>query len=423
MRCPSSSSVIRSHIPLRWLAMGVFMLSCTLNFLDRQLLAAVAPTLKDEFHLSNTQYGGLVSAFYFVYAVAAPAAGLFVDRVGLKAGASIATIVWSLAGVATGMAHTFRELLACRMGLGLGESAGIPSASKAGAVYLDPAELGLSGGFGAASISLGSIAAPLIVAAMTPRYGWRSVFVVSGLLGLLWVPLWLFTCNRIPPRVEARAEPHTPVRGLLRDRRIWAVALAYSQVYTLYTLWANWTTIYLVQERHLNQLEANVRFAWFPPAFAILGGFLGGTLAFRWIRRGMGAPAARMRACWFTAPLLLAGVSIPFMPSTALAASAIGVSFLSFQSMLGNLVVLPVDLFGARPAGFSNSLLACVATATQVLVSPAVGAVADHLGFGVLCVGMPVLPLLGLGVLQICLGSGAPKTVAGLAAGNHRAER
>jgi hypothetical protein len=90
--------------------------------------------------------------------------------------------------------------------------------------------------------------------------------------------------------------------------------------------------------------------------------------------------------------------------------------------MLGNLVVIPVDLFGARPAGFSNSLLACVATATQVLVSPAVGAVADHLGFGVLCVGMPVLPLLGLGVLQMSLGNGAPKAVAGPAAGNHRAE-
>jgi ACS family hexuronate transporter-like MFS transporter len=421
MRCTSSPPVNRSRFPLRWLAMGVFMLSYTLNFLDRQLLAAIAPTLKDEFHLSNTQYGGLVSAFYLVYAIAAPAAGLFVDRVGLKAGASIATIIWSLAGAATGMARTFGELLACRMGLGLGESAGIPSGAKASAMYLDPAEMGLAGGFGAASISLGSVAAPLIVAAMTPRYGWRSVFVVSGLLGLLWAPLWWFTCNRIPPRVEVRAEPHTPARKLLRDRRLWAVALAYSQVYTLYTLWANWTTIYLVQERHLTQLEANARFAWFPPAFAILGGFLGGGLAFRWIRRGMGATAARMRACWFTAPLLLACAAIPFLPSTTLAASAIAVSFLSFQSLLANLFVIPLDLFGARPAGFGNSLLACVATATQVLVSPAVGAVTDQLGFGVLCVGMPVLSVLGLGVLQMSLRHGAPNTIAGPAAGNHRA--
>ena len=392
-----------SRFPVRWLAMVVLWISFTLNFLDRQLLAAVAPTLKSEFHLSNTQYGELVSAFYLVYAIVVPFVGLFVDRVGLKAAAAIATTVWSLAGAATSMTRTFPWLLACRMGLGLGESAGIPAVAKATAMYLDPAERGPSGGFGAASISLGSIAAPLIVAVMAPRYGWRSVFAFSGLLGLLWVPLWLFTSSRISPRTEANAQPHTPARDLLGDRRLWAMALAYCLVLTLYTLWANWTTVYLVQERHLTQVEANTRFAWFPPAFAVLGWFLGGAMTFHWIRRGMGGLAARMRGCWFTAPLLLAGAAIPFLPTTTLAAAAIGVSFLAFQSMLGNIFLMPLDLFGARPAGFSNSLLAFLSAATQVLVSPAIGAVVDHVGFTALCVVVPMLPLLGLAILQTTL--------------------
>lgn len=400
--------------PLRWLAMSVLWLSFTLNFLDRQLLAAVAPALKDELHLSNTDYGKLVSAFYLVYAIAAPAAGLFIDRVGLKAGVSIATTLWSVAGAATGMAQTFRGLLVCRMGLGLGESAGIPTVAKASAMYLDPAELGLAGGFGATSIGLGSVAAPLLVAWLAPIYGWRSVFVFSGLLGLLWVPLWLFTCNRIPPQAAVRAEPLSTARLLLRDRRLWTVALAYCLVYTLYMLWANWTTIYLVQARHLTQLDANARFAWYPPAFAILGGFLGGTLTFRWIRRGMGGLAARMRACWFTAPLALIGAAIPFLPSTSMAAVAIGLSFLSFQSMLSNIAVMPLDLFGARPAGFSNSILAFCAAATQVVVAPVIGVVVDHLGFTVLCVAVPVLPLLGLAVLQMSLRNGPLAAPAGL---------
>jgi ACS family hexuronate transporter-like MFS transporter len=383
--------------------MGVFWLSFTLNFLDRQLLAAVAPTVKAEFQLSNTEYGQLVSGFYLVYALATPVSGWFVDRVGLRAGAAIVTTLWSLAGAATAMTRSFRGLLACRMGLGLGESAGIPSLAKATATYLDPAEMGLAGGFGAISISLGSIAAPLIVAAMSPRFGWRSVFVLSGLLGLLWAPLWLFTSRRIPSRVEATAEPHTPAGHLLRDRRLWAVALAYCLVYTLYTLWANWTTMYLVEERHLTPREANMRYAWFPPAFAVAGGFLGGALAFAWIRAGMEGLAARMRVCWVTAPLLLVGASIPFLPSTTLAAGAIGVSFLAFQSILGSLFVMPLDMFGARPAGFSNSLVAFVAASTQVLVSPAIGAVVDHLGFTALCVVVPLLPLFGLGILQTTL--------------------
>ena len=291
---------------MRWLAMGVFFVSCTLNLLDRQLLAAVAPSLKSEFNLTNLQYGQLISAFYLVYALAAPLAGLFIDRVGLTVSGAVGALVWSLAGTATALTHNFRGLILCRMGLGLGESAWIPLLGKANVTYLDRAEMGLAGGFGAFSIALGAAVAPLLVAALAPRFGWRSVFVVSGALGVLWVPLWWFITRRVPPRAEVESAPHLPLPRLLRDHRLWCVVLTYCLLYTLYMLWANWTTIYFVQEHRLTQTEANARFAWFPPVFAILGGFLGGGLAFRWIRRGAAAESARMRACWFTAPLLLA---------------------------------------------------------------------------------------------------------------------
>jgi ACS family hexuronate transporter-like MFS transporter len=79
---------------------------------------------------------------------------------------------------------------------------------------------------------------------MSPRFGWRSVFVMSGLLGLLWIPLWLSISRRVPPRAEGKYEPGSQVQKVLRDRRLWAVAFAYALVYTLYTLWANWTTVF-----------------------------------------------------------------------------------------------------------------------------------------------------------------------------------
>ncbi len=388
------------QFPLRWLGMVVFWLAFVANFLDRQLLAAVAPTLKAEFHLSNAQYGQLISGFYFVYAIATPLAGLLVDRIGLRAGAAISATIFSLAGIATATTHTFRGLLACRMMLGLGESGGFPTLGKATATYLEPAERGLAGGFGAISISLGSMAAPLIAGAMAPRFGWRSVFVLSGLLGLAWVPFWIFASGRIPRRAEAMAPSTAPVRQLVRDPRLWTVAFAYCLVYASYALWANWTTIYLVQERHLTQLEANLRFAWFPPAFAVLGGFLGGAMAFAWIRRGMEAVTVRLRVCWFTAPLLLAGAVAPFMPTTTLAAWSIGVSFLAFQSMLGSLFLIPLDIFGAGPAGFTNALLGFVAASTQVIIAPVIGTVVDWFGFTAICLSLHLLPLAGLAILQ-----------------------
>lgn len=160
--------------------MGVFWISFTLSFLDRQLLAAVAPTLKTEFELSNAQYGQLISGFYLLYAITTPLTGLFIDRVGLRIGISVAVVVWSLAGAATAMTGSFSALLLCRMGLGLGESVAMPSLGKVTATYLNAAEMALAGGFGGISISLGSIAAPLLVSAIAPRFGWRTVFVVSG---------------------------------------------------------------------------------------------------------------------------------------------------------------------------------------------------------------------------------------------------
>src|SRR5215467_2499998 len=108
---------------LRWLAIGVFVLSTSLNYIDRQLLAALAPTLKSEFHLNNAQYGQVQSVFALAYACVAPFAGWFVDAVGLTIGTSISVVVWSLASAATALFTSFAGLLGCRTVLGAAEAA------------------------------------------------------------------------------------------------------------------------------------------------------------------------------------------------------------------------------------------------------------------------------------------------------------
>src|ERR1043166_5243890 len=166
------------RIPLRWFAIIVLLFASSLNYLDRQLLAALAPTLMSEVHLSNLEYGQIHSVFSIVYAVTAPFAGLFVDRVGLNAGVSISVILWSLVSAATGLTRSFPALLGCRTVLGLAEAAGIPCFGKATGIYLEPRELALGTAFNQVGISLGMFAAPLIVAALAPRYGWRATFAV-----------------------------------------------------------------------------------------------------------------------------------------------------------------------------------------------------------------------------------------------------
>jgi len=386
---------------LRWLAVSIFLISSFLNYLDRQLLAAVAPSLKVEFHLSNHQYGQVVSVFSIVYAVIAPLAGWFIDRVGLNLGVSVAVIVWSIASAATGMTRTLGGLLGSRSMLGVAEAAGIPCAGKATATYLAPRELALGTAVSQVGISLGLAAAPLIVAALTPAHGWRSAFIICGALGLVWTPLWLVTSKLIPASAPASPIAPASIRELLRDRRLWGLVFGTVFIMCLYTLWTNWTTLYFVEQWHLTQEAANRRFAWIPPIFAIAGGFAGGWMAFHWIRGGAPVLAARMRVCWIcAAAACVSTAAIPFASSMILANVAISVSAFWAICASTNLYAMPIDLFGPSRAAFGVAALTCAYGLMQTFSSPVIGTVVDRFGFSAVCLGMAGLPLIGVLILR-----------------------
>jgi MFS transporter, ACS family, hexuronate transporter len=389
-------------IPLRWVVISVALFSSTLNYLDRQLLAAVAPSLKTEFHLSNEGYGQIVSVFSILYAAVAPLAGLFIDRVGLNAGVSIAVLVWSLAGAATGFTHNVRELVASRTLLGIAEAAGIPCFGKANALYLEPSELAIGTAFNQVGINIGLTAAPLIVAAIAPLYGWRSTFVLCGALGLVWVPLWLFTAKRVPAHADRSARPKGGFRELMRDRRLWGLVPSTIFLMSIYTLWTNWTTLYYVEQWHLSQEVANRDFAWIPHVFSTVGGFFGGWMAFHWIRGGSEVLAARMRVCWICAFAALAfTVAIPLVSTISLATAAISMSSFWAVCITTNLYAMPIDMFGPARAGFGVAVLTFSYGLMQTFLSPAIGSVVDHFGFTAVCFGMATMPLIGVGILRV----------------------
>jgi ACS family hexuronate transporter-like MFS transporter len=309
-------------------------------------------------------------------------------------------------------------LLACRTVLGAAEAAGIPATGKANAIYLEPRELALGTAFNQVGITLGSVAAPLIVTFMQPRYGWRSTFALCGALGFLWIPLWWFTSKRVSPALQSpaitggaqplQACPSGQGHGgyLLRDRRFWGLALANALVMTLYALWSNWTTLYFVQERHLTQDQANREFAWIPAVFATAGGFFGGLVSYRWIRAGMNVLRARMRICWISAVILLATAAVPLMPHPALAAAAISLSFFWTLAISTNVYALPIDLFGSAHAGLGVAALTCSFGLMTAFLSPWIGSMVDRVGFSPVCVALSITPLMGVAILRWMIGDG-----------------
>ncbi len=395
----SSADAESARTRHRWLVVGVLVLSTALSFVDRQVIAALAPALKQEFHLSNEGYGYVVSAFSLAYAVIAPAAGLFIDRIGLNAGISIAVALWSAAGVATGFAGGLGSLLACRAALGAAESGGIPATAKGFALYLKPRERAIGTALNQVGISIGMVAAPLLVGWLAATSGWRAAFVATGAAGFVWVAAWLLLVRRMkePAIADDRADAGTPAR----DWRLWALAGANVLMMTVYSLWMNWTTVFLVSAHGLTQAEANRQLAWVPPVFASLGGLFGGWMSMRWASAGVPLYASRFRACAVGAVLLTTTALVPMASGAGLATALISLSFFMAVAMSVNIYAMPLDLFGARRAAFAVSVLTASYGLMQTLVSPLIGHLIDRFGFGPVCGVFGLSPLASLVLLAM----------------------
>jgi ACS family hexuronate transporter-like MFS transporter len=381
---------------LRWWVLGFFVQSSAINYLDRQSLATLAPPLRAEFHLSYQQYGLILTAFSIAYAACAPFAGLLIDRIGLNRSIMLAVAVWSCAGIATGFTTGLAGLVVCRTVLGVAEAAGIPAAGKAIHQYLLPAERALGNAVNQAGVSLGLIAAPPVAAWIALGHGWRAAFLVTGVLGLLWVPLW----GRVS-RLARAALPEKQSRDLaiLASPRLWAFVAANALSMVGYSFWTNFTVSYF-KDVHRLSLAASAWYSWIPFAFAALGGFAGGWLSLRWMRGGAGAVAARTQVCLLMALLSLPAAAIPWMPSPAWSAAGISLAMFAVAAFSVNMYTLPLDTFGGARAAFSISVLVAAYGAVQALISPAFGAVIDHYGFGPVCEITALTPLAAFGVLK-----------------------
>jgi MFS transporter, ACS family, hexuronate transporter len=369
--------------------MSVFVLASTVNFLDRTILNTLAPLIRSEFHLDNEQFGWVIAAFSLTYAVGSPFIGYLMDGYGLNLVISVAIGVWSLAGFATGLVRNFSGLVLCRMGLGLAESGGIPAVAKAGAMYLPPEERALGSALGQVGITVGAVLAPFVATGLAIERGWRWPFLVTGALGLLWIPLWLAVSRVIKPAYDSGVTK----AQVWWDNRLGVLMFANVLWMGLYSLWSNWTTLYLVDVHHLTLKEAQW-YAWVPPFASNLGGFLGGWMALRAIRKGRDPVPARLRVILISAIGSLLTVVVPLTRTPGWAMAAISVSFLFILAGSVNIYVLPVDLFGPGRAGFAISGLVFAYGLMQLVISPVIGHIVDRAGYAMVCWLLSGTPLI-----------------------------
>ena len=366
-----------NSVSLRWVAVSIFVVSSTLNYLDRNLLSALSPLIMAEFHFNQTSFGWLISAFSAAYTVSALAAGWALDRFGVNRSIFAAVSWWSSAALGTGLVRGFAGFALCRFTLGIGESAGVSAVGKLNAIYLKPEERALGAALNQIGLSLGGVFAVSWGVRAALNHGWRWPFMLAGIFGFTWLPVWWIVSRRIPPqfRGEERNSGHS--FAILRERNLLILVLGNLLWMGGYALWSSWTTLYLT---HVNgiTLEESRHYAWIPPFVSNIGGFFGGWLSLRWAKRSATPIGARQRAIWVSALLSLVTLLLPLAPSARWSTALISASFFFALAGSVNIYALPIDIFGPKRSGMALAALTASFGLLTTVISPVIGYLSDH---------------------------------------------
>lgn len=243
MASQESRSFVRALIFL--LGVAVF-----LNYVDRGAVGIAAPLMKSDLDLSATQFGLIVSAFFWVYAPVQLAVGWLVDRYSVYKLMAGGVLLWAVATLAMGFAGGFASLLVLRVLLGVGETIAFPGGSKIITRHVPAEKRGLANAAMALGIAIGPAVGTLAGGMILASFGWRMIFIVFGLVTLIWLAPWQIVVRGLDAQ-DRPAERHVPVRTLISKWPLWSMSIAHiASNYVFYFLLA-WLPLYLTQSRGL----------------------------------------------------------------------------------------------------------------------------------------------------------------------------
>jgi MFS family permease len=295
-----------------------------INYVDRGNLATAAPLMKDELHLSASQIGLLFSAFYWTYIPSQIFAGWLAERINAYRTLALGLAIWALATAATGFATSFALLIALRLVLGIGESAAFPCSSKLLARHLPLEKLGSANGAIATGLALGPAFGTFAGGLLMAAFGWRTIFLLSGLISLLWLVPWLKVTREAALRRDETPRGHEPAfSDLLRCRELWGACVGhFASNYAFYFV-ISWLPLYLVKWRGFTVAE-----------MAALAGAIYVVYA-----------ASSQMTGWAADRWIQSGASVNLVRKTFMIASHAGLALAMFGCAVGNAQVCMASLF------------------------------------------------------------------------------
>jgi ACS family hexuronate transporter-like MFS transporter len=410
---------------LRWWIVGMICLVTIINYIDRQTLSVLAPTIREEFGMSNVSYSRVVTVFLLGYTISQAGSGRVLDRIGVRRGFMLFVGVWTIASMLHATARNVIQLGIFRFILGIGEAGNWPGAAKAVADWFPVRERAFGMSIFNGGSTIGAVVAPPIIVFVALRFGWRYAFFIGAGLSLVLMALW-YRFYRSPaehPNLSAgeRAlilsdQPSTDTTGVEQTRRPWLALFGYRQVWAVVAgrffsdpIWwflIAWLPNYLKSERGFSLALIGL-LAWVPFLFADVGNLVGGYASSVLIKRGWSVDRARKAVLGLSALLVPAGVlGVVATTSDAVAIASISLIAFAFQSWIVNIHTIPSDTFPKQDVGSVFGIGGTAAGIASMLFTLLVGYVVDRFGY------QPVFIMVGvMGPLAAVLFFGIMRTI------------
>src|SRR5262245_60741402 len=401
---------------LRWHIGGLLFLSTVINYIDRQTLSVLAPYIKSEYQWTNTDFAWLIIAFRVGYMMQF-ASGRFLDWVGTRLGLSLTVAFYSIAAMLTSLATGLRSFAFFRFLLGLGESANWPGATKAVSEWFPKRESGWAVALFDSGSSIGALIAPYLVYwAYNTFGGWQPAFIITGMLGFVWLLLfrWLYRRpeehQRLSPqereyilteRADTRLADAEKLPGklsyqtLLKLPQTWGIIIGKTLTDPVWFFIADWLVIYLGSRGyHLKESRVGI---WAPFLAADIGNFAGGGLSSWLIERGWSVGAARKFVVVICGLGMTVLIPVVYTDSFFWMVAFISISTLAYAAFSTMVLNLPADIYPTNSVASVSGMSGTGAGIGTIISAYLIGRVSDrYSSFDTILIAGALIPLLAM---------------------------
>lgn len=416
---------------LRWRIIFLFFFATIISYIDRQTLSVNAPLIRHEIGLSNRDYSYLVGAFLVAYTLGPTAAGWLIDRAGVRLGMAVCIAWWSVAGMLHATATGLPALLLFRFLLGLGEAGSVPSTMRAVSEWFPRQERAFATSIFTAGTALGAVVSVPIIAFLTIAVGWRACFVVTGLLGFVWlIPWWrlyappdvhpsISTAERrliVDGRTVSNPGDVIPIGQILTCRKSWGIIAGRMGVDPVWWFYIFWLPTYFADVRGFD-LRMIGLLGWLPFLAADGGSLLGGWVSGRLVERTNNLTLARKIVLFAGATGTLAGLAAPHLSSSSASITVICVATFAIGMWAPTVLTLCADILPPGGVGTMAGLSGTGAGIAGILFTLLTGWLVDRYSYLPVFALAGLTPLVGFAALSILVGrvepivvtSGAPR--------------